>query len=151
MKAFLTWLKSLFNRRKVTVENVVNTQADVTETVSNTGAASDATAVIAAEPLASDAATASPAVGGEVVPDTVTTTAAVPDDNGVLSGVRELLKAAGHEIDQVWDDAVAFARKVAAEEAELADKLTSVLKVAGHDVADIIGDAFDFAAKHIKG
>lgn len=70
--------------------------------------------------------------------------------SGLLADVKSLLQAAGHDVEAVWDDAVAFARKAAGEEAELADKLVSVLRVAGHDVAEIIGDAFSFARKHGK-
>lgn len=69
---------------------------------------------------------------------------------GLLTDVKTLLKVAGHDVETVWDDAVAYSRKVAQEEAELAEKLVSVLRVAGHDVGDIISDAFSFARKHGK-
>lgn len=69
---------------------------------------------------------------------------------GLLTDVKTLLKVAGHDVEAVWDDAVAYAQKVATEEAALAEKLVSVLRVAGHDVVDIISDAFSFARKHGK-
>ena len=90
-----------------------------------------------------------------VLPSTTSVTAVPPvtgavATSGLLADVKSLLQAAGHDVEAVWDDAVAFARKAAGEEAELADKLVSVLRVAGHDVAEIIGDAFSFARKHGK-
>lgn len=69
---------------------------------------------------------------------------------GLLNDVKTLLKVAGHDVEAVWDDAVAYAQKIAQEETELAEKLVSVLRVAGHDVGDIISDAFSFARKHGK-
>lgn len=97
-----------------------------------------------------DASLAVVPVTGSVTALPPVTAADAVATSGMLADVKSLLQAAGHDVEAVWDDAVAFARKAAGEEAELADKLVSVLRVAGHDVAEIIGDAFSFARKHGK-
>lgn len=65
----------------------------------------------------------------------------------VLGNVKSLLIIAGHDVESVWDDAVAFARK-AADETALTSTLEKILSVAGHDVSAVIEDAFSFASHH---
>lgn len=156
----LTAIKSLFIKRGNNVEGNENTAealpaANLTAEntvvqpdpapVTGTGAAApsaEATDIMAA-------AQPEPAPAAIITQDPVVVHADAPAVSaGLLSDVKTLLVVAGHDVEAVWDDAVAYAQKVAQEEAALADKLVSVLRVAGHDVGDIISDAFSFARKH---
>lgn len=161
LNRLLTSIKSLFTKRGNNVENIENTAevlpaADLTP--ETTGAQSGPGPAISADasapvPAAAGSTTVPPSVPAAAVttPEPITANAGpAVVSGGLLSDVKTLLKVAGHDVEAVWDDAVAYAQKVAQEEAELADKLVSVLHVAGHDVAEIIGDAFSFARKHGK-
>lgn len=162
----LTAIKSLFTKRGNNVENIENTAevqpaanlpADVTVTQPEPGSAVASQSPAESVAPAMDATAATEAVQPAPAPAAVITqdpvvlnTDAPAVSAGLLADVKTLLKVAGHDVEAVWDDAVAYAQKVAQEEAALADKLVSVLRVAGHDVGNIIGDAFSFARQHGK-
>lgn len=162
----LTAIKSLFSKRGNNVEGK-ETQAEALPATSQ----SADSAIIQPEQgsavsTVAPAETAAPAVDATVGTETAQPEPAAPAVNsnepvvlnadsstvsaGLLTDVKTLLKVAGHDVEAVWDDALAYAQKVAQEEAELAEKLVSVLRVAGHDVGDIISDAFSFARRHGK-
>lgn len=71
--------------------------------------------------------------------------------------VKTLLIIAGHDIDDAWDDALAYSKKIMADEplsveglGKVAETLGKVLAVAGHEVEYVMKDAFDFARNHGK-
>ncbi|MGK3122898.1 hypothetical protein ACCY16_02085 [Candidatus Pantoea formicae] len=149
----LTAIKSLFIKRGNNVEGNENSNVQLVvpgsaETLPPSAVAPGAVSNIL--PATGSDVVNTQNSGAEIVQDVVLVNADSASVTSALPGVKALLKVAGHDVDTVWDDAVAYAQKVAAEESELVDKLVSVLLVAGHDVADIIDDALSFARKHGK-
>lgn len=162
----LTAIKSLFTKRGNNVEGTenkadalpVNNQSADNPAIQpepgsavNTAAADEVTAPAVNAPVGTQTTQPAPAAPAVISNEPVDVgSEASSISTGLLTDVKTLLKVAGHDVEAVWDDAVAYAQKVAQEEAELAEKLVSVLRVAGHDVGDIISDAFSFARKHGK-
>lgn len=160
----ITRLKSLFNRRKTmdpldmtttgetqaegnlaALLNTGNTPGTVENNIAQDGSAPFQATAVNILPVTDRANDGQPV---SLLP-TAPVTATVTVSNTVLGHVKSLLVIAGHDVESVWDDAVAFSRK-AAEETVLADTLVKVLGVAGHDVSDVLHDAFAFATSHGK-
>ena len=148
---FLTWLKGLFNKaRKVKMEPILDSTAGLQSSgdLSTENLSTTALPGTFVEPVLvghGQENTTQPIIQPQTLAPVEET---VSELDATLSRVKALLLVADHAVTDVWDDAVAFAKKAIKTEDQLAGKLETVLLVAGHDVSDVLKDAFAFAKKY---